>query len=137
MKMQIDLKNNTSGRPTVDLNAELYTDIPEEIFVSRIAKQQVDYSEINFISTLFQISNIISKKASQMEYHALIKSGKISLCEFFKNPDREPVLKVILGNLEKFGHMMFNCPVKKVNITFDRYLNFRMRVRNEARLKNL
>lgn len=69
-----------------------------------------------FDSFIPQINNIISKRASQLEYHALIKTGKISLCDFFKNPDREPFLKILLANLEKYGHMMFNCPVKKVRI---------------------
>lgn len=54
MKMQIDLKNNTNGRPTVDLNAELYTDISEELYVSRVA---IDWEqrtfEINLIPILF------------------------------------------------------------------------------------
>ncbi|XP_055316882.1 uncharacterized protein LOC129576206 [Sitodiplosis mosellana] len=91
MSMKVDLKNNTNGRPTVDLDAELFTEIPDELY----------------------INNIISRRVSQLEYHALIKTGRLSLCDFFKNSDREPFLKTLLRNLETFGHMMFNCPVKK------------------------
>lgn len=38
----------------------------------------------------------------------------MNMCEFFKNPDKEPYLKVFFTDLEKYGHMMYACPVKKV-----------------------
>lgn len=63
-----------------------------------------------------KVENIISERVTEMDYHALIKTGKINLCDYFKNPNREPFLKILLSNLEKYGHMMFSCPVKKVNI---------------------
>ncbi|XP_031636950.1 uncharacterized protein LOC116349583 [Contarinia nasturtii] len=91
MTMKVNLKNNTNGKPTVDLNAELFVDIPNELY----------------------INNIISKRASELEYNALIKTGRINLCDFFKNPNREPFLKVLISNLGKYGRMMFDCPVKK------------------------
>lgn len=142
--MQVDLKNNTNGRPTVDLDAELFIDIPDELYVSD-AKELLFCSHFESIeifafciklfeigqnatnlklfeiifnsnkSLIFQINNIISRRASK-EYHAVLKTGRINLCDFFKNPDREQFLKALLANLEKFGHMLFNCPMEKVNI---------------------
>lgn len=65
---------------------------------------------------MFQVNNIISRKTSQSEYYALIKSGKINVCDLLKNPDRDPFLKILISSLERFGKMMFNCPVKKVHL---------------------
>lgn len=39
MTMTLNLKNNTNGMPTVDLNAELFIDIPNELYVSATRKK--------------------------------------------------------------------------------------------------
>lgn len=61
-----------------------------------------------------QVSVTIAKRGSQTDYHSLIKTGRINLCEFFKKPDREPLVKMLLSSLNQYGHMMFDCPVIKV-----------------------
>lgn len=37
------------------------------------------------------------------------------MCEFFKKPDRDPVLKTLIESLNQYGHMLLSCPVKKGN----------------------
>lgn len=61
-----------------------------------------------------QITNVISKRLSKTDYNPLIKSGRINLCEFFKNPEREQFLKSFFIALRNYGDLMFACPMKKV-----------------------
>lgn len=46
----------------------------------------------------------------------MVKPGKTNMCEYFKNPDKEPILKMLLQRLNQFGKMDFSCPVQPVNI---------------------
>lgn len=111
--MSVTLNNHTA-----DLMSELYVDLNDNLYVSRIPIIYMEFliNLSNWVNIL-KISCVIGKRASKLEYHALIKTGQLNLCDFFERPDREPVLKLLLHTLEKYGHMMFQCPVEKVNVT--------------------
>lgn len=59
------------------------------------------------------MSNIISRKGVNGEYQAMIKSGQVNMCEFFKKPERDPFLKILLETINKYGKMINRCPVKR------------------------
>lgn len=46
------------------------------------------------------------------------RQGPTSVCEYTKNPEREPILNLILGSFKQFGNLEFKCPMLKVNICF-------------------
>lgn len=49
MSMKLNLKNNTNGKPTVDIDAEVFVDIPNELYVSMILFQIIFYARHELI----------------------------------------------------------------------------------------
>lgn len=72
---------------------------------------------------LFQVNNIISRKTVN-EYKPLLKTGTKNLCEFLKAPEKEPILKMLLGKLKDYGNLEFSCPMPKVCVHYKNLLCF-------------
>lgn len=111
--MEVTLKNGTKGLPVVDVEAELFKDINDPVFVSYIVSEWATGSQITNASANSQMSDVISRKGMKGEYTTMIKSGQINLCDFLKKPDRDPFLKVLMETLSKYGKMINHCPVKR------------------------
>lgn len=123
LKMDVMLKNRTNGSPVVDVDAVLFQDLDEPIFVSfdsqnlcrtNVFRHHFPFSCIHFVFfPSSQINNIISKRVSPTDYQPLLKTGRINMCDFLKKPDREPFLKMLIDTVTKYGALIFQCPVKQ------------------------
>lgn len=79
----------TPQRPTVDFESS--------------AVQQIDEPFLN-------VNLLID---SPKGYQPFLQTHKQSLCGFFKEPEKFPLLKLVFDDLKKYGNFSTSCPIKK------------------------